>query len=194
MNADAFSDAMNEISEKYINEVLNFKKRNPKSRWIKLGAVAACLCLVLAGLFPIFNQPGTSPFVLTAYAMESDNSVSASTIREGESAPVSLFESKSGLKGFVFSCVINESWHPSAITIIPENKFSEHLGEIAGLPMENGRHYYYFIPEQAETAPYSFILSYADTSNNTVYEFHITIDERENGYSAVIESIIVLEG
>lgn len=194
MNAETFSDAMNEISEKYINEVLNFKKRNRKLLWLKWGAVAACLCLVLAGLFPFINQPGASPFVLTAYALESDNSISASTIREGESAPVSLFESKSGLKGFVFSYAINESWHPSAITIIPENKFSKHLGEIAGLPMENGRHYYYFVPEQAEAAPYNFMLSYTDTSNNTIYEFHITIDERENGYSAVIESIIAHEG
>lgn len=194
MNAKDFSNAIGEVGEKYVTEAIIYQRKRKKHSWNKWIAAAACVCLILVGMFPLFNnQPGASPFVLTAYALESDNEVSTSTISEGESAPVSLFESKSGLKGFVFSCVINESWHPSAITIIPENKFSEHLGEIAGLPMENGRHYYYFIPEQTETAPYNFMLSYTDTSNNTVYEFHISIDESERGYMATIEQILSFE-
>lgn len=192
MNAKDFSNAIGEVGEKYVTEAIVYQckqKKHSRNKWI---AAAACVCLILVGMFPLFNnQPGASPFVLTAYALENGNEVSASAISEGESAPVSLFESKSGLKGFVFSCVINESWHPSAITMIPENKFSEHLGEIAGLPMENGRHYYYFIPEQTETAPYNFTFSYTDTSDNTVYEFRISIDESESGHRAVIENIVV---
>lgn len=194
MSAEVFSDAMGLIGEKYIMEAITYQRKRKRHSWGKWIAAAACVCLVLAGILPLLhNQPGVSPFVLTAYAVENDNSISASTICEGECTPVSLFESKDGLKGFVFSHVINESWYPSAISIIPENKFSEHLEEIAGLPMENGRHYYYFVPEQAEAAPYNFMLSYTDTSNNTVYEFRISIGEGELGYMATIEQIVSFE-
>ena len=49
MNARIFSDAMSEIDSKYINEALNYKKKANKSRWIKWGAMAAYLCLLISG-------------------------------------------------------------------------------------------------------------------------------------------------
>ena len=49
MNAKKFSDAMSELDSKYINEALTYKKevkqKEKKSSWIKLGSMAACLCL-----------------------------------------------------------------------------------------------------------------------------------------------------
>ena len=50
MNAKKFSDAMSELDSKYIDEALNYKKKAKKPRWIKWGAMAACLCLVIAGI------------------------------------------------------------------------------------------------------------------------------------------------
>ena len=52
MNAKMFSDAMSELDTKYVNEALSYKKKAKKSIWVKWGAVAACLCLVVAaGIF-----------------------------------------------------------------------------------------------------------------------------------------------
>lgn len=60
MNAKKFSDAMSELDSKYIDEALNYKKKVKKSRgktneysWMKWGAMAACLCLVVVGALTI---------------------------------------------------------------------------------------------------------------------------------------------
>ena len=63
MNAKKFSDAMGELDSKYIDEALNYKKKA-----IKWGAMAACLCLIVAGAFtlPHFignDIPSTPPVV-----------------------------------------------------------------------------------------------------------------------------------
>ena len=51
MNAKKFSDAMSELDTKYINEALNYKKKAKKPFWIKWGAMAACLILVVGIVF-----------------------------------------------------------------------------------------------------------------------------------------------
>lgn len=48
MNAKKFSDTMSELDTKYVDEALNYKKKAKKPVWIKWGAMAACLCLVVA--------------------------------------------------------------------------------------------------------------------------------------------------
>lgn len=60
MNAKKFSDAMSELDDKYIDEAINYKKKVKKSRkktnkhsMIKWGAMAACLCLIVAGAFTL---------------------------------------------------------------------------------------------------------------------------------------------
>ena len=60
MNAKKFSDAMSELDNKYIDEAINYKKKVKKSRkktnkhsLIKWGAMAACLCLIVAGAFTL---------------------------------------------------------------------------------------------------------------------------------------------
>ena len=50
MNAKKFSDAMSELDTKYVDEALNYKKKAKKPVWVKWGAVAACLCLVVAAI------------------------------------------------------------------------------------------------------------------------------------------------
>lgn len=72
MNAKKFSDAMSELDSKYIDEALNYKKKagkkKKKQNWAKWGAMAACLCLVVAGAFalPRFignDTPNTPPVI-----------------------------------------------------------------------------------------------------------------------------------
>ncbi len=51
MNSKKFSEAMNELDTMYIDEAIRYRKKKTykKPVWVKLGAMAACLCLVIAG-------------------------------------------------------------------------------------------------------------------------------------------------
>lgn len=53
MNAKKFSDAMSELNSKYIDEALNYKKKSQKPVWIKWGAMAACLCLIVVAIITV---------------------------------------------------------------------------------------------------------------------------------------------
>lgn len=53
MNAKKFSEAMSELDSKYIEEALNYKKRVQKPVWVKWGAMAACLCLIVVAIITV---------------------------------------------------------------------------------------------------------------------------------------------
>ena len=51
MNAKKFSDAMSELDTKYVDEALSYMKKAKKPHWMKWGAMAACVVVViLAGV------------------------------------------------------------------------------------------------------------------------------------------------
>ena len=50
MNSKKFSEAMSELDSKYVNEAINYKKKAKKPILIKWGTMAACLCLIVAGI------------------------------------------------------------------------------------------------------------------------------------------------
>ena len=47
MNTKKFSDAMSELDTKYVDEALSYKKKDKMPIWVKWGAIAACLCLMM---------------------------------------------------------------------------------------------------------------------------------------------------
>ena len=50
MNTKKFSEAMNEIDGKYVEEAIGYGSRKAqKTVWMKWGAMAACLCLMVVG-------------------------------------------------------------------------------------------------------------------------------------------------
>ena len=53
MNAKKFSDAMSELDSKYVDEALNYKKKARKPVWVKWGAMAACLCLIVVAIITV---------------------------------------------------------------------------------------------------------------------------------------------
>ena len=53
MNAKKFSEAMSELDSKYIEEALNYKKRVQKPVWVKWGAMAACLWLIVVAIITV---------------------------------------------------------------------------------------------------------------------------------------------
>lgn len=51
MNSKKFSEAVGELDTRYVDEAIGYKKKKTykKPVWVKLGAMAACLCLVIVG-------------------------------------------------------------------------------------------------------------------------------------------------
>ena len=51
MNSKKFSEAVGELDTRYVDEAIGYKKNKTykKPVWVKLGAMAACLCLVIVG-------------------------------------------------------------------------------------------------------------------------------------------------
>ena len=148
------------ISEKYLNEADNYRPQR-KRHWKRWVSIAACLCLVVAAAVitpTLLGKHTGSPFVLTAYALGNEDSIITNEMIENKSIPVSLFETPSGIKGFVFSYDKITGDEAATVTIVSGNKaLSENPGldEILLLSeMESGKHYFYYIPDSADTAPY----------------------------------------
>ena len=220
MSTDRFTAAMGYIDDDLISDAVTYmpKKKSPV-RWMKWVAVAACFCLVVGLSVPgLFKDPSVGglesnttitdakpeegfdyaanigfPLVLTAYAMESDNNVSTALLQERESVPVSLFETESNTKGFVFSYDITTPGQTSSVSVMTEGEFPGIIYEIAGLEMDKTKNYIYYIPEQSKTTPYSLMIPYSDIEEDTVYEYHIIIEEDETGYIATVDHIVTHE-
>ena len=74
MNAKLFSEAMSEVNDKYYEEAENYHCK--KHRWVKWGAMAACLCLaVFAFAVSVFSPIGG--IVVTAYASGVDEEITS---------------------------------------------------------------------------------------------------------------------
>ncbi len=219
MSTDRFTVAMGYIDDDLISDAVTYmpKKKSPV-RWMKWVAVAACICLVIGLSVPgLFKDPSVGgldtnatitdakpeegesefgnifPLVLTAYAMESDNNVSTTLLQEGESVPVSLFETDNGIKGFVFSYDITTPGQTSSVSIMTEGEFPGIIYEIAGIEMDKAKNYIYFIPEQSKTTPYFLMIPYSDIEKDMVYEYHLIIEEDETGYIATVDHIVTHE-
>ena len=79
MNTKKFSDAMGELDSKYIHEALTYQKKVKRPAWIKWGAMAACLCLVISA----FAASVFSPFgamTVTAYAYGADEAITSAGV------------------------------------------------------------------------------------------------------------------
>ena len=219
MSTDRFTAAMGYIDDDLISDAVTYipKKKSPV-RWIRWVAVAACFCLIVGLSAPgLFKDPSVGglesntiitdakseeaesefgvlfPLVLTAYAVENDNTVSTALLQEGESVPVSLFETDNGIKGFVFSYDITTPGQTSSVSIMTEGEFPGIIYEIAGIEMDKEKNYIYFIPEQSKTTPYFLMIPYSDIEEDMVYEYHLIIEEDEFGYIATVDHVVTHE-
>lgn len=218
MSTERFTAAMEYIDDELISEAITFMpKRKSYVEWMKWGAVAVCFCVIVAlSISRMFNREISSvlesntavtdekpeaeehgyvknidfSLIITAYAMESDSSLTTTLLKDGESVPVSLFETENNLKGFVFSYDITEPGQVSSVSIMTEGEFSGVIYEIAGLEMDNDKNYIYYVPEQSKTTPYMLMIPYSDIENDMVYEYHIVIEEDETGYIATVDHIL----
>lgn len=53
MNSKKFSEAISEVDDKYYEEAISYKKKARKPHWVKWGAMAACLCLIVVAIITV---------------------------------------------------------------------------------------------------------------------------------------------
>ena len=62
MNTKLFSEAISEVGDKYYEEAANYHCK--KHGWIKWSAMAACLCLIISGMYLLrpndYNEAGNN--------------------------------------------------------------------------------------------------------------------------------------
>lgn len=68
MNSKKLSEAISGVNDKYYEEAANYQPKQKKRPWVKWGAIAACLCLVIVGSFLVphileddNNNPNVNP-------------------------------------------------------------------------------------------------------------------------------------
>lgn len=103
MNSKKFSEAISELDRKYVDEVISYKKNPQKSIGVKMGALAACLCVVVLIAIPIMqhfnyvtdNEPQKELTVAEAISFEPFGALYPETILDGyvlENNTVSLYD------------------------------------------------------------------------------------------------------
>lgn len=198
MKTKTFSNALGEIGDKYITEANEYtaEKKMHRWNWRTIAAYVAVIALI-AGAIPFLNNgPAVSPFVLTAYALENDNTVSAAVMMEGENIPVTMFESNNGVWGFVFS---HEAENPtdyvsiSIMTAGQQVTVDEQITAINGLELDNEQIYTFFIPPQDETGPFNLPFTMEDESTNQIAMLHVVIEQSEGGYVARVDEVTIHE-
>mgnify|MGYP002627785001 FL=1 len=113
MNSKKFSEAMSELDSKYVDEAIHYKKKKNKNPfWIKLGAVAACLAIVIAvgGMLAPFSGDmivsayayGTDEEITTAGAVMNSGTISDSGEMKGQ--PLMFYLSGKDIATVRFSC------------------------------------------------------------------------------------------
>ena len=199
MKVPRVANSLNYLDDDLISEAMEYKPKQRRFfRWTKWKTAAACFVLlaVVLGIFPMYNQSTSSPLVLTAYALEGDSGISASAMTEGEHIPVSLFETGTGLKGFVFSYDAPDPKQPASVLIRDMNSpitSGESINEIAGFDVEQGKIYIYYILAEGAAAPYNLPTFITDMKHDMVYQFNIVIEERGNGYAAELLKVAQYE-
>lgn len=202
MNSEELLKLIGEAQDKYILDAKAQVKRGRPS-WVKWIAVAACFCIAVMGLFPLFGNHDNyqSPFVLTAYALGEDNNLRSLEMEEGRAVPISTFAAGNGMEGFVFSHKNRDSEKTPLVSIKSTN-FSPHImsdsytsttaediSEIKHIDLEKTKQYIFFVPSKGEDAPYSLTISMYNEETSEAAELTIVIEQDDNGYSAKIEKI-----
>ena len=198
MKKEKLYEAIGEIDDNYIREARQTAKASSRPAWIKWVAAAACLCIVVMGLFPLFSNT-ESPFVLTAYALGEDNSLRFLEMEEGRAVPISTFVAGNGMEGFVFSHKNQGSKKAPLVSIISTD-FSPYVmsdsyistttvEKIERIDLEKTQQYIFFVPSKGESAPYSLTISIYDEETNEAANLTIVIEQNENGYSAKIDKV-----
>ena len=202
MTPEKMMDAISGISDKYVEKyaVVEPVKHDRLNRMIIQRKWVYRLCAYLAVIaiavgVPMLSNtvPQQYPFILTAYALDSDSTLIAQNLTDSIQIPVSLLETKDGAKGFLFSV---DSANQSEVSspLIYSAKSGEQMAdgscEIPNAHFESGKHYFFFVGQRIEDfVNVSFVCS--DAEVGVTYEVTIDITEKDNGYFAELNRLNV---
>ena len=201
MSIPRMINAMEYIDDNLVSNAVTYVPKKRK-RWMNWKAFVACAAVIaiVIGVIPFLNNgtnaPDNSPFVLTAYAAEIDNTVSAFEMKEGENIPVTFFEANNGLKGFVFSYRATTPQTYVSCSVMTEGSqttIGQYIEAINGLELSKENIYVFYIPAQDKPAPYSVPLTMEDEESNSIALLNVVIEETAEGYTARIDSFTVYE-
>lgn len=197
MRTPRIVDAMNYIDDDLVSSAVTYQRTTRTAKLFRRRLLKACACflaiaIVLGiGIFQWRDGNVGVPFVLTAYATSTkDDNLITTEMKQGQSVPVSAFETANGLKGIVFSYDAADSTQPVSVSVIMNGiDIEETIQEISGIDMEQGKVYlFYVIPEDGETQ-HTFPYTITNKSQNTVTVFTIVIKQNENSYTAKIDTV-----
>lgn len=168
MNVKKFSNAMSELDSKYVDEAIHYKKKKPF--WIKLGAVAACLAIVIAvgGILAPFSGGmivsayayGTNEEITAAGAVMNSGTISESGEMKGH--PLMFYLSGKDIATVRFSCK-NE-----IINFVDWTEKRDEYGSAQNFTVSYGEdesEYYYLV---IDWIPNSIIRELTDNENSTI--------------------------
>lgn len=202
MRTPRIVDAMNYIDDDLVSWAVEYRRVPLTTRLFRKPLLKACACfLVFALLFGVAFLRGedgnvvSSPFVLTAYAVSHDGSETASSILEkGKQVPISRFETENGLTGFVVSYNKPDDSLPSSITIIATDDNSQNrIAEISGIANDPTQNYFFYVPGENETEPYTLPLFLTDTKANLICQYKVTITQNDGDYYAELVEETIME-
>lgn len=190
MSIPKMTKAMGYIDDNLVSGAVEYKRTKKKNGWLKWGAVAACLCLVV-GIQSMFSQSAVSPFVLTAYAVEDDGTFTPYIMQQNVSVPLGKVEIETGLDGFLFSCPLENESDLSTVTLLSAQS-SPNLPakELYTTIEENGLHYFYYIPAEDEDTPITFNVN-INKENGDYHIYEIVINSEENGFTATLVNQLI---
>ena len=159
MNTKNFSDGMNELDNKYVDEAVNYKKKAKHPIWMKWGALAACLCLIISGIW-VAHQPDEK---------ETPSQAMAQT--------VILNDEYYYICGKGEASILQECGLP---TVISSDLAGNHIAYLKF----DGNHSYTISDKQTDVE----LFSYAPEQNSNIYivqlgqEYYAAIRHDQNGY------------
>lgn len=213
MNSKKFSEAMSELDSKYVNEAINYKKKAKKPVWVKWGAMAACLCLVVAGAVVLSQQNGLTPGDISTPGIGAEGGVDGGN--EGVMYSVAVYPATESNENVVSADVIslteNEALNNSLADHLPKqlpDGFHYGRGSLYSTVMKDGAQYNMLrveyvsgeIPEQqfsedgGAIAPDALgevfivcVMNYEPDTNNNIYssteEVTLSLLEENEGVS-----------
>lgn len=169
MTTKTFSHALGEIGDKYISEATSYTAAKKKNSWMKWGAVAACLCLVVIGAI-------VAPTFFTNSDLTSGVQDDVPSVIYNGTVYV--------ICGTGEASILEECGLPTEIT---EELAGEHLGYL-----KQGQKNTYYLPEEIASADVE-LFEYAPGHNDNVYivriddEYYAAIRKDNNGYHGLTD-------
>lgn len=192
MKAPKIVHAMGHIDDDLILDAMEKQpvrnKRNQIRRFVSVAAVFVLL-IGLAGFWEWrSNQSGSGmPNPLAVYAMDMEGNLTPNYLKEHESESLDQIELETGLRGFLFSCRLDD----------PKEKSQLHMLNFSSTPTPNGVEvlyriledrgycYFYFTPGESDVPPYKIICR-GDTGNGRIMTYKLLVEQTLTGYKVMV--------